>query len=163
MASLEPLLDLSLFTAFSRPVLILICAMLLFNLPTLLYKIGMFILGIMYLFMCNDKTWKKPRDPNLTVGPLLKSGEKLERKTIYFVRHGESTWNDTFNKGSHRSAVAFAIGFFPGLIKAVLYELYLILSGKFDRLVDSLGGLQSLEMQVARLNRLLLSHRPNFA
>ena len=48
-------------------------------------------------------------------------------------RNTESTWNDTFNKGSHRSAAVFAIGFIPGLIKAFLFELYLILSGKLDR------------------------------
>lgn len=107
--------------------------MLLFNLPTLIYKIGMLVQGISYLVMCNDKSWKKPRDPKLIVGPILEAGEPTERKTIYFVRHGESTWNDTFNKGSHRSALAFAIGFIPGLLKAVLYETYIILSGKLDR------------------------------
>ncbi len=89
----------------------------------------------MYLLLCNDKSWKKPQDPNIVFGPLLKSPEKVERKTVYFVRHGESTWNDTFNNGSHRSAVVFAVGFIPGLIKALLYELYLILSGKLDRFV----------------------------
>jgi hypothetical protein len=118
-----------------RPVLILVCGMMLFNLPTLIYKLGMFIRGIVYLLLCNDKSWKKPQDPNIVFGPLLKSPEKVERKTVYFVRHGESTWNDTFNKGSHRSAVVFAVGFIPGLIKALLYELYLILSGKLDRFV----------------------------
>lgn len=96
----------------------------------------MFLRGLVYLVMCNDKSWKKTEDPNIVIGPLLKSGEKLERKTVYFVRHGESTWNDTFNKGSHRSAIVFAIGFVPGLVKAVLYELYLILSGKLDRSVN---------------------------
>ena len=123
-------------TSYWRPVLILVCAMLLFNLPTLVFKVGMFLRGLVYLVMCNDKSWKKTEDPNIVIGPLLKSGEKLERKTVYFVRHGESTWNDTFNKGSHRSAIVFAIGFVPGLVKAVLYELYLILSGKLDRSVN---------------------------
>jgi hypothetical protein len=120
---------------FLRPVLILVCGMLLFNLPTLIYKISMYIRGVVYFVMCNDKSWKKPQDPNIAIGPLLKSGERLERKTVYFLRHGESTWNDTFNKGSHRSAAVFAVGFIPGLIKALLYELYLILSGKLDRFV----------------------------
>ena len=57
----------------------------------------------------------------------------IQRKTIYFVRHGESTWNDTFNKGKHRSVIVFVLGFIPNLIKALLYELYLLLSGKMDR------------------------------
>ena len=43
-----------------------------------------------------------------------------------------STWNDTFNAG-HRSQSTFLLGFIPGLIKACLFELYLILSGKLDR------------------------------
>lgn len=117
---------------WARPVIILICAMLLFNLPTLLYKARLAIRGVLYLLFCNDKKWNKPEDPGKIFGPLLKEG-KIQRKTLYLVRHGESTWNDTFNKGSHRSAVVFALGFFPGLIKATLYELYLVLSGKMDR------------------------------
>ena len=114
--------------------------MLLFNLTTLVYKIKLLFKGILYFVFCNDKSWKKPQDPSIVVTPLLEkeketgdAGDEMEKKTIYFVRHGESTWNDTFNKGSHRSATAFAIGFVPGLIKAVLFELYLILSGKLDR------------------------------
>lgn len=124
-----------------RPALILLCAMLLFNLPTLMYKIGMFLRGMVYLVFCHDKKWKKPQDPFLVVGPLLKdehneagnspNEEVIERKTIYFVRHGESTWNDTFNAG-HRSQANFIVGFIPGLIKAFLFEAYLILSGKLD-------------------------------
>jgi hypothetical protein len=131
---------LSFLSKFLRPAVLLVCGMLLFNLPTLIYKIGMFFNGILYLLLCNDKSWKKPQDPNIVVSPLLekeKAGDDvdqtIERKTIYFIRHGESCWNDTFNKGSHRSAVVFAIGFIPGLIKALLFELYLILSGKLDR------------------------------
>jgi hypothetical protein len=116
-----------------RPVLILCCAMLLFNLPTLIYKIWLTIEAILYLLFCNDKSWKKPQDPASIFNPVITSGGDVEKKTIYFVRHGESTWNDTFNKGSHRSALVFVIGFIPGMIKAILYELYLVLSGKMDR------------------------------
>lgn len=121
-----------------RPALILICAMMLFNLPTLMYKIGMLLRGMLYLLFCNDKKWKKPQDPSIVINPILQkekdadADDVIERKTIYFVRHGESTWNDTFNKGSHRSKNAFIIGFIPGLIKSLLFELYLILSGKLD-------------------------------
>jgi len=122
------------FFQWGRPVIILVCAMLLFNLPTLLYKTRLLVRGILYLLFCNDKKWKKPaEDPGKIFGALLKSNPgKIERKTLYLVRHGESTWNDTFNKGSHRSALVFAIGYIPGLIKSLLYELYLVLSGKMD-------------------------------
>lgn len=117
-----------------RPLLILSCGMLLFDLPTFIYKVRLTLQGILYLLFCNDKSWKKPQDPATIFNPVVSSGgEGVEKKTIYFVRHGESTWNDTFNKGSHRSALVFALGFIPGMIKALLYELYLVLSGKMDR------------------------------
>jgi hypothetical protein len=127
-----------------RPGLILVCGMLLFNLPTLLYKIRMFIRGILYFVLCWDKSWKKPQDPGAIFGPHLSQGLPVERKTVYFVRHGESTWNDTFNKGHHRSTAAFVIGFIPGLVKATLYELYLLLSGKLDRYVSFVHSLSNL-------------------
>lgn len=116
-----------------RPVLILLCAMLLFNLPTLLYKARLLIRAVLYFIGCWDKSWNKPQDPGSIFGPHLSQGLPVERKTVYFVRHGESTWNDTFNKGEHRSTAAFVIGFIPGLVKALLHELYLLLSGKLDR------------------------------
>ena len=118
---------------YQRPLLILTVGMLLFHFPTLLYKLKLTFQGILYLLFCNDKSWKKPQDPASIFAPVLSSGGAVGRKTVYFVRHGESTWNDTFNKGKHRSALVFAIGFIPGLIKACLYELYLILTGKMDR------------------------------
>ena len=118
---------------WARPLSILICAMLIFHLPTVLYKIQLTFEAFLYLLFCHDKTWKKPQDPASIFSPILAKGGRVERKTIYFVRHGESTWNDTFNKGSHRSALVFVLGFFPGLVKAALYELYLLLSGKMDR------------------------------
>jgi len=125
---------------FSRSVLILVCGMLLFSLPTLIYKMGLLVRGVMYFFFCRDSSWKKPRDPESIIGPLLNTPEMIQRKTIYFIRHGESTWNDTFNKGSHRSVLVFLVGFVPGLIKAILFEIYIILSGKMDRLVHPVGS-----------------------
>ena len=149
--------------SFVRPALILLCAMLLFNLPTLIYKIGMFLRGAMYLLFCNDKKWKTPQDPSIVVNPILEKENEssdyenvVERKTVYFVRHGESTWNDTFNKGAHRSKAAFAIGFVPGLIKSFLFESYLILSGKMDRYVN-----QYWENRVLCFN-FVIGRRSNF-
>eukprot|EP00586_Coscinodiscus_wailesii_P010250 CAMPEP_0172495844 /NCGR_PEP_ID=MMETSP1066-20121228/78850_1 /TAXON_ID=671091 /ORGANISM="Coscinodiscus wailesii, Strain CCMP2513" /LENGTH=332 /DNA_ID=CAMNT_0013267813 /DNA_START=270 /DNA_END=1268 /DNA_ORIENTATION=- len=101
-------------------------------------------MGVVYFVLCNDKSWAKPNDPWPFIQPLLNAGADgdskakggagtvIEKKTIIFVRHGESTWNETFNKGSHRSAMVFAVGFVPNLIKAILYELYLLLSGRMD-------------------------------
>jgi len=120
-----------------RPLIILVAGMLLFNLPTLIYKIKMLIETVLYFVLCWDKSWKKPQDPGAIFGPHLSQGLPVDRKTVYFVRHGESTWNDTFNKGHHRSRAQFVIGFIPGLIKSALYELYLLLAGKLDRYATS--------------------------
>ena len=129
-----------------RPVVILLCGMLLFNLPIFLYKVRMFMNSVLYICFCYDKSYSKPKtDPstyfhhsNTTGTADTGTGSNgIRRKTIYFVRHGESTWNDTFNKGKHRTVLVFILGFVPNLIKAILYELYLLLSGKMDRSVFS--------------------------
>jgi hypothetical protein len=141
-------MELPAMTAVSfisfRPIIILLCGMLLFNLPIFLYKLRLCINSILYLCFCYDKSYSKPlTDPstyfntptttNPTTATTSKNDTVIRRKTIYFVRHGESTWNDTFNKGKHRSILVFVLGFIPNLIKAILYELYLLLSGKMDR------------------------------
>jgi hypothetical protein len=80
----------------TRPVLLLVCGMLLFNLPTLVYKIRMVFRTVLYFLFCWDHSWKKPQDPGAIFGPHLSQGMPVQRKTIYFCRHTESTWNDTF-------------------------------------------------------------------
>ena len=93
----------------------------------------MVVNAIIYFFLCWDKSWKQQPDPGGIFGPYLSKGMPVERRTVYFLRHGESLWNQTFNKGSHRSWRDFAIAFVPGLIKAIIYEIYLLISGKLDR------------------------------
>ena len=133
----------------TRPIIILLCGMLLFNLPIFLYKVRLFINSVLYICFCSDKSYSKPltdpstyfiSTPTTTTANTSDNSRNnntgnivFRRKTIYFVRHGESTWNDTFNKGKHRSIIVFIVGFIPNLIKAMLYELYLLLSGKMDR------------------------------
>lgn len=138
VSSLPPAVMTTTTTAFLpfRPIIILLCGMLLFNLPIFLYKVRLFINSILYICFCYDKSYAKPlTDPStyfINTDSKI-NNNSVQRKTIYFVRHGESTWNDTFNKGKHRSVMVFILGFIPNLIKAILYELYLLLSGKMDR------------------------------
>jgi hypothetical protein len=127
-----------------RSFLLSVSCFLIYNFGTVVHKAKLTVQGTAYLLFCNDKSWPKQPDPKnffLTydgndAAEFSNSNSdkppKVETKTIVFVRHGESTWNDTFNKGPHRSAVAFAIGFIPGLIKACLFEFYLLLAGKVD-------------------------------
>lgn len=94
-----------------------------------------------YLLFCKDKKWKVPSaaddDPGIhfpkDLGGYAKSSSSGEgryrEKTIILVRHGESTWNDTFNPG-HRNRVLFILLFLPNLLYAVLVELYYFVSGR---------------------------------
>jgi hypothetical protein len=130
--------DLSLGPeSLARAVVLVVLGCLLLNLPSFLHRVRLTVLGVAYFFLCHDKKWKKPQDPEACFGQVTaseqaKADAKYETRTVVFVRHGESTWNDTFNKGHHRSALAFALGFVPGLVKAVLFEGYLVLSGQTD-------------------------------
>eukprot|EP00559_Dactyliosolen_fragilissimus_P009541 CAMPEP_0184863732 /NCGR_PEP_ID=MMETSP0580-20130426/12209_1 /TAXON_ID=1118495 /ORGANISM="Dactyliosolen fragilissimus" /LENGTH=354 /DNA_ID=CAMNT_0027362219 /DNA_START=41 /DNA_END=1105 /DNA_ORIENTATION=+ len=124
------------YERFVSPLLMTILVFLVYNFDTVIYKVKLTIQGIAYFLFCNDKSWKKPDDPFVIFEPIQKESNadngKISRKTIIFVRHGESTWNDTFNKGHHRSSLVFVLGFIPGLIKALSYEFYLLLSGQID-------------------------------
>lgn len=92
-----------------------------------------------YLLFCKDKKWKVPSaaddDPGIHFpkdlgGYASSSGEgQYREKTIILIRHGESTWNDTFNPG-HRNKVLFILLFLPNLLYAVLVELYYFVSGR---------------------------------
>ena len=77
---------------FLRPLLVLIAAILLLHVKTLVYKCRLLIRSLVYFVCCWDKNWKKPQDPGSIFGPHLSQGLDVERKTIFFVRHGESTW-----------------------------------------------------------------------
>ena len=121
-------MDDASLSPWPRAFILAILSILAWNLQVCIHKIKLAFQGILYLVFCNDKKWKKPEDPGKIFESELAGGDsmnKVERKTIIFVRHGESTWNDTFNKGE-RSVVIFVLGWLPNLVKAVLYELYLL-------------------------------------
>ncbi len=54
----------------------------------------------------------------------------VTKKTIIFIRHGESTWNYTFNKGNERSTLSFVLYFIPNLIRTIFYEYYYYMTGQ---------------------------------
>jgi hypothetical protein len=90
------------YLLISRAILIVILCLLLLNFAVFFHKVKLFIMGVVYFLLCNDKSFKKPDSQSVFKG-LMQTDEgrsKIRRKTIVFVRHGESTWNETFNKGS---------------------------------------------------------------
>lgn len=114
------------------PIIVFVSLLLLYNLPTVAYKAKLWYNAVLYLAICNDKSWKKQIDPGTLFESHLSAGKPVKRKTIFFIRHGESTWNDTFNKGHHRSSLQFALGFIPGIVYSVGYEWFLLLTGRLD-------------------------------
>jgi hypothetical protein len=112
-----------------RPFVVVAIGCCLWNAPVAMLKAKMTAQGFLYMFFCKDKKWPKPIDPATHEAAF--NGPSVERRTVVFFRHGESTWNDTFNKGE-RQKKEFIMGFIPGLIKSAATEIYLLLSGQVD-------------------------------
>jgi broad specificity phosphatase PhoE len=111
-----------------RPVSLACFFIILTKPKAALRRLQLFATSIEYLLLCNDKKWKAPiEDPESFFPDVLKA----DQKTIIFVRHGESTWNDTFNRGD-RSMINFVLFFVPNLIKSLLFEVSFIVSGQED-------------------------------
>lgn len=120
----------SVFYVILRPSVLVLAALLCYHLPSCLYKTRLAVKGLRYLLCCHDKSWTVPEDPT----PIFDAAPpgRIASKTVVFVRHGESTWNETFNQGSHRTFTVFLVGYLPNLCKAILYESYLLVTGKMD-------------------------------
>ena len=91
-------------------------------------KLQLFVNTVEYLALCNDKKFKAPKEDPQSFFKDFDS-KKGDTKTIIFIRHGESTWNDTFNRGD-RSKINFILYFIPNLLKALYYEVYFFVTGQ---------------------------------
>jgi len=119
------------FSRISKPVMLLTLVCVLSNPSAAWRKLQLFAITIQYLVFCNDKKWKTPKqDPASFFEKKDDDAGKVERKTVIFVRHGESTWNDTFNKGADRSKINFILYFIPNLFYAIAYEWYFWVMGQ---------------------------------
>lgn len=117
---------------------------LLLHWKSTVYKLKLYSqIGVYWLLGAKDAKVKPlSYDPGS-----LPVDQATERRTVIFIRHGESTWNDTFNKG-HRKAIVFIALFIPNLIYALAFEFYLLLSGArdswfYDSPLSFLGARQS--------------------
>lgn len=117
-----------LIASVARPLFLATIVCLLTNPRAAKEKIKLIVTTFQFLLLSKDKKWKKPaEDP----ASFFKDEEGVDKKTIIFLRHGESTWNDTFNKGERKMG-AFLLGFVPGLFKSFATEWYFLVSGKSD-------------------------------
>jgi hypothetical protein len=84
----------------------------------------------------------------------------IQKKTIIFVRHGESTWNDTFNKGNDRTTLQFVLYFLPNLLYALYMEYYFFLTGQSQESWFYDAPLSPLGIQQAERIQHFLQHTP---
>lgn len=91
-------------------------------------KIVLFINGARYLMFCKEKKWESTECP-ATYFDKHGRNVPIEQKTVIFLRHGESSWNHTFNRGD-RKLFKFVQGFLPGLVKAIATEWYFAVTGQ---------------------------------
>jgi hypothetical protein len=78
----------------------------------ILNKFSIYIQGILFMIIAKDS---KGLGPSKNPDPDLIKGDSTSFKRIIFIRHGESDWNDVFNKG-------FGPNFFVRLFGALFRE-----------------------------------------
>ena len=144
-----------LISSLRRPLILVSALCILSNPPAAIRKAKLFYISILYLALCKDKKWKVPKDKDPAsfftkeLGGSLSTTSsnnniKYREKTIILIRHGESTWNDTFNAGD-RNKVLFVLLFIPNLVYAIVMETYFFIAGKdseswfFDSALSSKG------------------------
>mmetsp|Transcript_16013 Transcript_16013/g.36927 ORF Transcript_16013/g.36927 Transcript_16013/m.36927 type:complete len:402 (-) Transcript_16013:809-2014(-) len=117
----------------TRPLIVatLLCA--LTNPKAAHAKLKLIVNTFRYLVLSKDKKWKKPKDDPASFFSKDNNGEYivLGKKTVVFLRHGESTWNDTFNKGDRKMS-SFLLGFIPGIFHSLATEWYFLVRGMSD-------------------------------
>jgi len=114
--------------SLTKPVLLLTAVCVLSNPSAAWRKFQLFVMTVQYLLLCHDKKWKAPKADPASFAKKDDDAKKT-RKTVIFVRHGESTWNDTFNKGD-RKKMNFILYFIPNLLLAIAYEWYFWAAGQ---------------------------------
>ena len=131
-----------LIHSIRRPLLLVSALCVLSDPASAMRKLRLVYVSVSYLLLCQDKKWKVPADVDpasyfpADLGGSMKSSTTTtttttayREKMVILIRHGESTWNDTFNPG-HRGRMSFCLLFVPNLVHAILAELYYFVSGK---------------------------------
>lgn len=117
----------------ARPLIVATFLCMLTNPKAAQQKLKLIVNTFRYLILSKDKKWKKPKEDPASFFSKDGDGEfiVLSRKTIVFLRHGESTWNDTFNKGDRKMS-SFVLGFIPGIFQSLVTEWYFLVRGMAD-------------------------------
>ena len=65
------------------------------------YSLGLYVNSLKYMFLGKDTKYKAGAVQG-DAGLISEEGKRYEDRTVIFIRHGESTWNQTFNPGACR-------------------------------------------------------------
>lgn len=118
---------------------------------SIINKFLMFVEGIIFMVICSESQGLKPeKNPD----PADIKGTNTSTKTIIFIRHGESDWNDVFNKGKN-------LGMFVRLFKAFWREL-LLYPTKDSVFLDSPLNADGIE-QAKKLQQFIFEAEPDSA
>ena len=112
-----------------------------------LHKCFLFLLGLGHLILSRDRKWSKSKLPDPDD---IKNCADARKVRLIFIRHGESEWNEVFNKGK--------IKIVPRLLRALARELGLFFTGD-SIFIDSPLNEEGLS-QVHVLRRFLRAPAP---
>ena len=117
-----------------RPLILVSLLCLLSNPAATIAKLQLFYKTFLYLAFCQDKKFKIPKEDASAhfptdFGGTAPAAVSIKSKTLILIRHGESTWNDTFNPGG-RNIALFILCYIPNMIKAIAHEVYFFVAGK---------------------------------
>jgi len=101
-------------------------------------KLGLYVYGLTHMLVSAERRYHKAPDSGAMASA-------RRRKRVIFIRHGESTWNETFNRG-------FGPLFPVRVARALLREVWLFLLTKpysvfMDAPLSSRGTDQGLELR----------------
>jgi hypothetical protein len=109
-------------------------------------KMIMFAEGSLFMVLSSDA---KGLGPKKNVDPATIAGLPTEKKRVIFIRHGESDWNDVFNKG-------FGPSIFLRLGRAMIKEFFML--GSMDSIfLDSPLNKEGIE-QAQELEKFLFQN-----
>jgi len=118
---------------------------------TILEKFLLYVEGIVFMVICSENKGLKPeKNPD----PANMKDMETTTKKIIFIRHGESDWNDIFNKGKN-------LGLFVRLFKAMWRELKLYPT-KDSVFLDSPLNADGIE-QAKKLREFIFDKNPDTA
>ena len=75
-------------SSIARPLILATVVCMATNPTAAKAKLKLIVATFQYLLLCKDKKWKKSKEDPAS---FFKASDNVEKKTVIFLRHGEST------------------------------------------------------------------------